>query len=74
MTVFKDTRTLAADSVEMAVAILGGQTPVTDTTYNNEAKDVPAKQTDIVVVTKENVKAALVDSGYYEASEFTGLE
>ena len=74
MTVFKDTRTLAADSVEMAVAILGGQTPATDTTYNNEAKDVPAKQTDIVVVTKENVKAALVDSGYYEASEFTGLE
>ena len=74
MTVFKDTRTLAADSVEMAVAILDGQTPATDTTYNNEAKDVPAKQTDIVVVTKENVKAALVDSGYYEASEFTGLE
>ena len=74
MTVFKDTRTLAADSVAMAVAILNGETPATDTTYNNEATDVPAKQTDIVVVTKDNVKAALIDSGYYEASAFTGLE
>lgn len=74
MTVFKDTRTLAADSVKMAVSVLKGETPVTDTTYNNEAKDVPAKQTDIILVTKDNVKAALIDSGYYEASEFTGLE
>ncbi len=73
MTVFKDTRTLAADSVAMAVSILNGETPATDTTYNNEAKDVPAKQTNIVVVTKDNVKAALIDSGYYDASEFTGL-
>ena len=74
MTVFKDTRTLAADSVAMAVSILNGETPATDTTYNNNVIDVPAKQTDIVVVTKENVKSALVDSGYYDASEFTGLE
>lgn len=74
MTVFKDTRTLAADSVAMAVSILNGETPATDTTYNNEAKDVPAKQTDIVVVTKDNVKSALVDSEYYQASDFTGLE
>ncbi|MDD6201768.1 MAG: sugar ABC transporter substrate-binding protein [Lachnospiraceae bacterium] len=74
MTVFKDTRTLAADSVAMAVSILNGETPATDATYNNEVKDVPSKQTDIVVVTKDNVKAALIDSGYYDASEFTGLE
>ena len=74
MTVFKDTRTLAADSVAMAVSILNGETPATDTTYNNEVIDVPAKQTDIVVVTQDNVKEALIDSGYYEASEFTGLE
>ena len=50
------------------------QTHATDTTYNNEAIDVPAKQTDIVVVTQDNVKEALIDSGYYEASAFTGLE
>lgn len=74
MTVFKDTRTLAADSVAMAVSVLNGEIPATDTTYNNEAKDVPAKQTDIIVVTKDNVQSALIDSEYYDASEFTGLE
>ena len=74
MTVFKDTRTLAADSVAMAVDILGGKTPATDSTYNNEKIDVPAKQTSIVVVTQDNVAQALIDSGYYEASEFTGLK
>lgn len=74
MTVFKDTRTLAADSVAMAVDILDGKEPATDSSYNNEKIDVPAKQTAIVVVTKDNVKEALIDSGYYEASEFTGLE
>lgn len=74
MTVFKDTRTLAADSVAMAVDILDGKEPETDSTYNNENIDVPAKQTDIIVVTKDNVKEALIDSGYYEASDFTGLE
>ena len=46
----------------------------TKPTYNNEKIDVPAKQTPIVVVTKDNVKSALVDSGYYAASDFTGLE
>ena len=73
MTVFKDTRTLAADSVAMAVDILGGTTPMTDASYNNETKEVPAKQTAIVVVTQSNVKSALIDSGYYEAADFTGL-
>ncbi len=73
MTVFKDTRTLAADSVDMAVSILKGDTPATDTTYNNEKVDVPAKETPIIVVTKDNVKKALIDSGYYKESEFTGL-
>lgn len=74
MTVFKDTRVLAADSVAMALDILAGNTPATDTTYNNEAKDVPAKQTEVTVVTQDNVKAVLIDSGYYDAAEFTGLE
>ena len=74
MTVFKDTRTLAADSVAMAVEILDEKTPATDASYNNEKIDVPAKQTPIVVVTKDNVKKALIESGYYDASEFTGLE
>jgi len=74
MTVFKDTRTLAADSVAMAVSLLEDKVPTTDTTYNNEKKDIPAKQTPIVVVTKDNVKKALIDSGYYSTGDFSGLE
>ncbi|BCJ99499.1 substrate-binding domain-containing protein [Anaerocolumna chitinilytica] len=74
MTVFKDTRTLATDAMNMAISVIDGKTPATDTTYNNGNKDVPAKQTPIVVVTKDNVKAALIDSGYYQASDFTGLQ
>ncbi len=74
MTVFKDTRTLAQDAMDMAISVIEEKQPATDTTYNNGTIDVPAKQTPVVVVTKDNVKSALIDSGYYEASEFTGLE
>lgn len=74
MTVFKDTRTLAADAMNMAIEVIKGNTPSTDTTYNNEKIDVKAKQTPTVVVTKDNVKEALIDSGYYDAAKFTGLE
>lgn len=74
MTVFKDTRTLAQDAMDMAIAVMNGETPATDAAYNNLVKDVPAKQTPVVVVTKDNVEAELIDSGYYAASQFTGLE
>lgn len=73
MTVFKDVRTLVKDSIAMAVTILEGNAPETTGSYNNNATDVPAKQTEVVVVEQSNVKSALIDSGYYEASEFTGL-
>ena len=73
MTVFKDTRTLAADAMNMAIEILEGKTPQTDAAYFNQAVDVPAKQTPVVIVTQDNVKSVLIDSGYYDASEFVGL-
>lgn len=74
MTVFKDVRTLVKDAMGMAVSILDGQTPETTGSYDNGTKDVAAKQTDVIVVNKENVKAKLIDSEYYKADEFTGLE
>lgn len=73
MTVFKDVRTLVKDAMGMAVDILDGKTPGTTGTYDNGAIEVKAKQTDVIVVNQENVKKELIDSGYYEASEFTGL-
>jgi putative multiple sugar transport system substrate-binding protein len=70
MTVFKDVRNLVSDAIDMAVAILDGEEPITTSTYNNGVIDVPAKQTDVTVVNKENVLASLFESNYYEESEF----
>lgn len=74
MTVFKDVRDLVKDSITMAVAILKGETPATTGSYNNGKIDVKAKQTNVVVVDKANVKSALVDSGYYPATDFKDLK
>lgn len=73
MTVFKDVRSLVKDAMGMAVSILDGNTPETTGSYNNGSIDVQAKQTDVIVVEKSNVKKELIDSKYYEASEFDGL-
>ena len=73
MTVFKDVRTLVADAMGMAVDILDGKKPETTGSYDNGSMEVPAKQTDVIVIEPENVKSELIDSDYYEESEFTGL-
>ncbi|CAM4188986.1 sugar ABC transporter substrate-binding protein [Lederbergia lenta] len=73
MTVFKDVRTLVQDAMGMAVDILDGKEPETTGSYDNGSKEISAKQTDVIVVEQENVKAELIDSDYYKESEFTGL-
>jgi len=73
MTVLKDVRTLVKDAIAAAVAYLTGGAPEKTTTYNNGKIDVPAKPSAVVSVDKSNVKAAVIDSGYYPASNFTGL-
>ena len=65
MTVFKDVRTLVQTAVDAAVALLKGQAPAVNGSYNNGALDVPALQSAVVSVDKANVKATLIDSGYY---------
>jgi putative multiple sugar transport system substrate-binding protein len=74
MTVFKDVRILVKDAIGMAVDILEGKTPETTGTYNNKVIDVKAKQTPVQVVDASNVKSAIIDSGYYKASEFKNLK
>ncbi|MFI1172453.1 multiple monosaccharide ABC transporter substrate-binding protein [Streptomyces melanogenes] len=70
-TVYKDTRALAKQAVQMADAVLTGKTPqVNDTkTYDNEKKVVPAFLLNPVSVDKSNYQATLVDSGYIKASD-----
>ena len=67
MSVFKDTRTLAAQVVKMVGQILAGETvDVNDeTTYNNNVKVVPSFLCDPVFANAENYKTILIDSGYY---------
>lgn len=74
MTVFKDVRTLVNDAINMAVTVLKGNKPETTGEYDNGSIKVKAKQTEVIVVEQSNVKAALIDSGYYPASDFTGLK
>ena len=74
MTVFKDVRTLVNDAIGAAVALLQDKTPEATGSYNNGKIDVPAIQSPVVSVDSVNVKATLIDSGYYEATDFTGLK
>ena len=67
MSVFKDTRTLAARVVTMIKQILAGEeVEVNDTeTYNNNVKVVPSFLCAPVFASAENYKELLIDSGYY---------
>jgi putative multiple sugar transport system substrate-binding protein len=73
MTVLKDVRTLVDDAIAAAIAFLQGGKPEQTTTYNNGAIDVPANPSPVVTVTKDNVQQTIIDSGYWPASDFTGL-
>ena len=70
-TIFKDTRLLAEQAVVATTAYLEGETPeANDTeTYDNGPKVVPSYLLDSVVVTKDNLKAELIDSGYLTEEE-----
>ena len=71
MSVFKDTRTLAAQVVEMVNAyLLEEEVPVNDTeTYNNNVKLVPSFLCDPVFADIDNYEVLLIESGYYTAEE-----
>lgn len=70
-TVFKDTRTLAKNTIEMIEAISKGkEVPVNDTeTYDNGVKVVPTYLATPVSVNKENYKAELIDTEYYTEAD-----
>ena len=67
MSVFKDTRALASAVVKMVDSIMKGEEPeVNDTeSYDNGTGVIPTYLCDPVVVTVDNYKEMLIDSGYY---------
>lgn len=71
MSVFKDTRTLAAQVVKMVGQILNNETvEVNDTTtYDNGVLVVPSFLCEPVFADVNNYKELLIDSGYYKESD-----
>ncbi|MBR5418412.1 MAG: sugar-binding protein [Clostridiales bacterium] len=71
MSVFKDTRDLAKQVVEMVKAIMDGkEVPVNDEkTYDNGVKVVPSFLCTPVFADANNYKTILIDSGYYTEAE-----
>lgn len=65
-TIFKDTRELAKVASAMAIAILNGEEPVVNDTetYDNGVKVVPSFLLTPYIVTVDNYKELLIDSGY----------
>ena len=71
MSIFKDTRTLAAKVVTMVEAIMkGGEVPVNDTeTYDNGTGVIPSYLCEPVFADINNYKELLIDSGYYTEAD-----
>ena len=70
-TVFKDTRALASQTVDMTEALLNDEeVPVNDTeSYDNGVQVVPSFLLEPVSVDLDNYHEVLVEGGYYEESE-----
>jgi len=70
MTVFKDTRELGKKAVEMALDLAEGRPIDTQgkTVFNNK-RPVPSVLLTPVIVTRENLEATLVDSGYLKRAQ-----
>jgi len=69
MSIFKDTRDLAARTVTMVDQYLAGQTVETNATYNNNVFEVPSYLCTPVFADINNYKELLIDSGYYTADQ-----
>lgn len=69
MSVFKDTRTLASQTVLMVSDIMNGATPETNNVYDNNVFEVPSFLCVPVFADASNYAELLVDSGYYTAEQ-----
>jgi ABC-type xylose transport system substrate-binding protein len=72
MTVYKDPGALVQATMDIVDSILSGKEVKYDTTYNNNVKDVPSIQADVVTVTRDNIVEVFFEGGVYDGSKFTG--
>lgn len=75
MTVFKDTRDLAAGAIALADALLSGDTPQIDgarldtETYDTGLKIINSYLLEPINVTQDNWEEVMIGSGYYSAAD-----
>jgi putative multiple sugar transport system substrate-binding protein len=69
MSIFKDTRILAARTVTIVNSILAGEEVETNATVNNRVFDVPTYYCTPLFADINNYEALLIDTGYYTADE-----
>jgi len=71
MSVFKDTRVLAANVVDMVIAIVNGTTvPINNTvSYDNGTGIIPTFESAPIVATLANYRELLIEGGYYTEDE-----
>jgi putative multiple sugar transport system substrate-binding protein len=71
MSVFKDTRLLADQTVKMVDSVLKGEEPELNNTedYDNGTGIIPSYLCDPIKCTLDNYKELLIDSGYYKEDE-----
>lgn len=71
MSVFKDTRKLAEQTVKMVDAVMGGKTAETNDneSYDNGTGIIPSYLCEPTVVTIDNYKEMLLDTGYYTEAD-----
>lgn len=74
MTVYKDTQALVKGTLQIIDALKKGEEPAYDTTYNNDAMDVPTIQADVVTVTADNIAEVFFEGGVYDGSKYTGWQ
>lgn len=69
MTVFKDTRQLAKEAIDLAIELAKKEKIQYNGSVNNGSIDVPAVLLKATAVTKDNLQKVLVDSGYLKSSD-----
>ncbi|MTI47132.1 sugar ABC transporter substrate-binding protein [Sporosalibacterium faouarense] len=69
MTIFKDTRALGEEAIDMAIKLANGESIEANGAVDNGKIEVPSVLLTPQVVDKDNLNETLVDSGYIKESE-----
>jgi D-xylose transport system substrate-binding protein len=72
MTIYKPLSQLAKTAAEEAVKFAKGENPMINGSINNGKIDVPSYFLDPIVVTKDNLDSAVIDSGFHTREEIYG--